>query len=216
MTEWWKSLDPVNQWFYVAAMFFGVFFLWQLVAALIGLGGGEDADADGGDFDAADHPEFEHGSAVDAHETVAAFKMLSIRSILAFCTLFTWAVAMYLDIGTKLTRALAYGLGWGLIGMIAVSLIFFMMRRLTESGNPRLASSVGTRGRVYMDIPPAGEGEVRVTVSGVLSHVRARVKGGAPLQAGSRIRVVRLLDSSTIEVAPVEGEQEQQKGQIQS
>ena len=34
MTTWWGTLQPLNQWFYVAAAFCSVFFLWQLIAAI--------------------------------------------------------------------------------------------------------------------------------------------------------------------------------------
>lgn len=215
MMEWWYKLPSVAQWLYVAAAFFSVFFLWQLIAAIMGLGHDAEADAadahvdadaeaDGGDVDgdgaAYDHAE--HLSGEEAAASIAAFKLLSIRSILAFFTLFCWAGALYLTVGVGVGLALVYGICWGLSGMFAVAGIFFAMRRLTETGTAHLATCVGTAGTVYLNIPTGGQGEARVPVGGVISYVKARSAGGAAIKAGTPIRVVRLLDNTTIEVSP--------------
>ena len=202
MGEWWQNLSGVNQAFYIAATFFSVFFLWQLIAALVGLGGGE-ADMDA-DVDAADdgtYEDFEHGAATDASASVAAFKLVSVRSILAFCTLFSWAGALYLNRGHALQGALIYALLWGAAAMGVVALIFHLMRRMTEAGTPQLATCVGQSGTVYLDIPDGGRGEVRVPVSGIMTHVKARASNGKTLKMGTSVRVVRVLDAATIEVA---------------
>jgi len=223
MWSWWSDLSGLIKGFYVAAFFFSALFLWQLIGALIGIVGGHDVEVDGGgadvhvdtdadvdvdvphdidvghDFD-IDHPEFEHGAALDATETVAAFKLLSIRSILAFLMLFTWAGALYMNQGVPAPRAMLYALLWGTASMVLVALLFYGMRRLTETGSPRIASCLGTRGTVYLDIPRDGMGEVRVTVSGVLTHVKARGLQGAQLRAGTPIRVRRILGPNSVEV----------------
>lgn len=221
MADWWNNLSDINQIFYGVAVFFSVFFLWQLIAMLLGLGGdevdaGADADVDadvGGDADmdgnvdlegdaAAD--QFEHGAQADAAETMTAFKLLSIRSIITFFTLFTWGTALYLNNGLDLTRALIYGIGWGLAGMFIVALLFYWMRKLTETGNIKLGSCIGTLGTVYLDIPEGGFGEVRVTVSGHVSYVKARAAGAAALKSNTPVRVSRRLGQNTVEVEPVE------------
>ena len=223
MGAWWSDLGSAAQVFYVAALFFSALFLWQLIAAVVGLGGGEDFDMDAGaaeadvdvdvDVDAdvgadadvavGEHPEFEHGAEIDGTATLVTFKLLSFRSILAFCMLFSWAGALYTQGGAKLTAALLYATGWGLLAMVLVALLFYGLRRLTESGSPRIATCLGTEGTVYLDIPTGGTGEARVTVSGVVSHVRARGAGGQELQAGTTVRVRRILGPRTIEVEPL-------------
>jgi hypothetical protein len=62
---------------------------------------------------------------------------------------------------------------------------------------------VGSEGTVYLDIPAQRTGEIRVTVSDAVSHVKARAAGGAALVAGTPVRVLRLLDPMTVEVEPV-------------
>ena len=139
MGEWWSSLTGVNKGFYVAAAFFSIIFLYQFVMSIIGLAGGEtdfdvhghaDADADfdadvhadlDGDFHGDVHADvhldghdIESGSASSAADSVGAFRLFSVRAILAFCTMFSWAAAMYLDLDHSPVWAMVYAAGWGL------------------------------------------------------------------------------------------------------
>ncbi len=210
-TGWWSGLEGLTKGFYLAAIFFSALFTWQLVGALIGLAGSHDMDMDTGGADVdmdvdhdfeVDHPEFEHGAAMDGAETMVAFQLLSLRSILAFFMLFTWAGALYMDQGVPVSRAMIYGLLWGSGAMLIVAGMFYMMRRMTETGSPRIASCLGTRGTVYLDIPRDGMGEIRATVSGVVTHVKARAVGGQELPSGTPIRVKRVLSPNSVEVIP--------------
>jgi hypothetical protein len=226
MGEWWNSLTQLNQIFYAAAAFFSVFFLWQLAAALIGLGGhGEDVDHGGyaehvdqvdhveyaghgdyvgdSDYDSA-YDNFEHGTEADAAETGVTFRLLSIRSILTFFTLFTWGGALYLNRGEPPSTAMTYSVIWGLAGMFSIAFIFYGLRKLTKTGTSDLRTCIGKRGTVYLNIPEGGQGEIRAPVSGVVSHVKARSSYGKELRAGTPVRVVRRLDQTTVEVEPVE------------
>jgi len=221
MIDWWQSLTAANQVFYGAAVFFSVFFVWQFIAALIGLSGGEgDVDVDAGadmDVDAdvdVDVDGIEAGSAADAVDTVTAFHLISIRSVLAFFMMFCWAAALYLNVGAALGPAMLYALLWGGASMVLVALVVNLIRRLAETGTMRLSTAVGKIGTVYMEIPARGAGQVRVTVSRVTSYVSARARGGEQLDAGTPIRVVRLLGSNTIEVEPAEsGQQGKEPGE---
>ncbi len=216
MNEWWSQLTTLNQVFYAAAAFFSVFFVWQLLAMLIGLGGGEgEMDADAGDLDAdaelgddVTYEDFEHGASADAAETFAAFKLVSLRSVATFFTLFAWGGALYLDRGDSISLSLTYATLWGSGGMFAVALIFYWMRKLTETGTINLGTCVGTNGTVYLDIAEGGEGQVRVTVSGTISYVKARSADGGEIKSGVPIIVTRKLDQTTVEVKPTEREAE--------
>jgi hypothetical protein len=202
-SQWWNEMATITQVFYVAASFFSLIFTWQFVASMIGMSGC-DMDVDGAtdahfdlDMDGADA-----ACAAHALDSIDAFNLFSIRAILAFCTLFFWAGAMYLDQGVYKPAALAYAFGWGLAGWFVVTLLVNWMRKLAETGNPQLASCVGTRGAVYMDIPADGIGKVRVTVTRAISMVDARSEGVVPIAAGTPIEVISVLDNSTVEVRP--------------
>jgi len=181
--------------------------------------GGHDAGHLGGDVahaPAGDHPmAFDHDDAGATHDadqygahhdgdSVAAFRLLSIRSLLAFGTLFSWAGALYLQRTLFPGLALLRATLWGLAGMVIVALFFWILPRLTEEGTANLDTAVGESGQVYLDIPEGGYGQVRVRVSGAVSFVRARSRDGRYLPSGTGVRIVRRLDTATLEVEPLE------------
>lgn len=214
MGQWWAGLTTVNQWFYVVSAFFSVFFVWQMIMAIVGLGGGEDVDVDADvdadvdvdvDVDAdADAGDGDHDAHAHGDSTVAAFKLLSVRSLLAFCTLFAWAGALYQSQGFTLTKSMGLAVLWGLGAMLIVAKVLHWLLGLTESGTSDLATCVDSRGTVYLNIPANGQGEVRITVSGALSLVKARGAGGQAIQPGTPVRVVQLAGPRLVEVEPVE------------
>jgi membrane protein implicated in regulation of membrane protease activity len=198
MEAWWMGLSTLNQGLYGLAVFFSTLFLWQLVAALIGLGGG--GEMGGGDASLEDAgPEIDDAPQ-DA--SVAAFKLLSMRSIIAFGMLFGWAGALHLQSGEDVHTALLYGLVWGAVAMVVVAYFYRGIQRMTEIGNPSLATCVGTSGEVHIDIPENGTGQVRVVESGVVSYVSARGRDGAGIPNRTPVFVLRTLDSTTVEVEP--------------
>jgi len=215
MAAWWASLSSLNQTFYALAVFFSALFAWQLVSSFSALGeteaGIDDVDASVDDVDAPDAVEGDAGvDDLDGDdfdqdsESVATFRLLSIRSVLAFGTLFSWAGALYLQRSLFPGLALLRALLWGLAGMVTVALFFWLLPRLTEEGTANLDTAVGQVGTVYLDIPEDGAGQVKVLVSGTVSFVRARSRDGRYLPAGTGVRVIGRLDGSTIEVEPVE------------
>jgi membrane protein implicated in regulation of membrane protease activity len=211
MGEWWAELETLNQWFYAAAAFFSVFLVYELIAAVIGLSGGDDMDTDtdadvDADVDADADVDVDHDVTHDgtSESTLAAFKLFSMRSIVAFCTLFSWAGALYMSQGERTEMALMYGLVSGFIGMFAVAGLMHLMLRLTSTGTQRIGTAVGRRGTVYLDIPENGPGQVRVLVSGAVSYVKARAVGGQALKAGTPIEVVRALSRTEVEVEPTD------------
>jgi hypothetical protein len=199
MNAWWSGLEGLTKLFYSLAAFFSVIFLWQFLSSLIGLGGDSDADVDV-DIDGIEGHAFE-----DAAESVASFRVLSLRAILAFCTLFTWMAAMYRDGGKPWPATLMLASLWGLAGWVVVAVMVYFIRQLAESGNAKVATCVGTEGTVYLDIPAGGAGEVRVMVSGAVSRVKARGVGEA-IPSGTRVTVTRVLDPTTVEVTLVDSE----------
>jgi membrane protein implicated in regulation of membrane protease activity len=203
---WWAGLTLLNQSFFVAALFFSVFLLWQLFGALVGVAGGAP------DVDTHVEPDWSHATPSDAHDTLVAFKLLSVRSLLAFFTLFAWGGALYLSQQRPIAMALTYALVWGVVAMILVSALMHFLGRMTESGNLRIGTCVGAAATVYLDIPADGEGEIRVACNGILTHLKARpVPGAAGLKAGAAVRVRRVLGPNCVEVERATVEEEKKE-----
>lgn len=207
MNEWWDGLCAVNRGFYMAAIGFGVIFVWQLLAMLFGLGGDDvDGDIDHGGMDGSHdgtYGDFEHGAHSDALETIDAFKLFSMRSIVTFFTLFTWGTALYMNNGLVLSKSMLYGSLWGLTGMFLVALLLYGLKKLAETGTKDLNTCIGKTGTVYLNIPKNGIGEIKVQVSGVSNHVKARGVGGAALAANTAIKVVKRTEGNVFEVEEV-------------
>jgi hypothetical protein len=204
--DWWHNLSAINRAFFSAASFFSVFFLWQMLAALFGLGADHDVDADGADvdsgFDGHDGHvgHFDADADADSTATMVAFKLISLRAIITFCTLFCWGTALYLSQGEPLSKSMAISSLWGLGGMASIAVLLSLLPKLADTGTKRIATAVGNQGSVYLDIPENGQGEVRVNVSGVVSFVKARSVDGSAIKAGTPVTVEKVLDESTVTV----------------
>ncbi len=200
MNEWWAGLEAASRFFYGMAAFFSVFFLWQIIAAFAGLSG-DDADLiDGAGFDVSDADAPDEMDHHDVVESSQAFKILSLRSVITFFTLFSWGSALYLNEGLPLTRAMGISLVWGLVGMFAIAFIFWGMGKFTETGTKDVSSAAGRIGTVYLDIPASGFGEVKVSVSGAMEHIRAKSVEGEALPAGTEVRVVQVMSQTLVGV----------------
>lgn len=215
MEAWWNSLTFLNKGFAIAALTFSVLFLWQIISLLIGFspdGHGDMMDSSGdagGDVDA----HVDHGHDGDAADHSAggevAFSLVSVRSVIAFGTLFSWAGTLYLMSGTHFILAVVYSFLWGVAAMFCVAYVVYQLLRMQEIGTSNLWSSLGEEGVVYLGIPEGGTGKVRVLVSGVVSFVNARTSDGKPLVAGTPVRVVGIIDDNILEVE----ETQSQKGE---
>lgn len=203
MQEWWINLAGATRVFYGMAAFFSVFFLWQIIAAFMGLSG-DDADIagdSGADFSDADVPDdVDHSDVVESSQ---AFKVLSLRSIITFFTLFSWGSALYTADGMSVVKAMGIASIWGLIGMLAIAGIFYGMGKLTETGTKDIAACKGQTGTIYLDIPVNGYGEIKTMINGVSEHVKARNITSDALPSGTQVRVVKVIDQSLVEVEKI-------------
>ncbi len=200
MEAWWEGLTTLNKGFAVAAFFCSVLFLWQIVGMLLGIDGhghGDTGDAAMAHHGAGDDPGHHGGGGI-------AFTLVTVRSVLAFATLFTWAGTLYLMHGTLLGLALVYSFLWGLAAMLIVSIAVYKLVQLQEIGTANLWNALGEEGTVYINIPEGGAGQVRVKVGGVISYVKARSRDEKPVPAGTKVKVTGIIDVNTVEVSATE------------
>jgi hypothetical protein len=196
MVNWWTGLSALAQAFFAAAVFFSVIFVWQFFAAVSGLGGEGDVDMDGVDdvFDGAG-PD---GDLTADLQGLDVFRLLSIRSLLAFALLFSWAAALYLGQGVSAAGAMFRAGLWGVAGMAVVAGFFWLLPRLTEEGTAHTHSTVGQTGEVYIGIPQGGDGQVRVLMGGQVRFVKARGADGAAIAPGRSVTVMGVTDDGTL------------------
>jgi len=217
VADFWEALTPLHQAFIAAAIFFSTIFVWQLISAFGSLGeaGADAADsadgidgADGVDMDLdSDMPDLAEADGGDDLLSDATglttFRLLSVRSMIAFCTLFTWGGALYLGQDITPAGAILRALLWGLAGMLVVAAFFWLLPHLSETGTSDLRTALNQTGEVYLNIPEGGAGQVKVLVSGALRFVRARSADGEPIAAGTPVRVTHVIDDATLEVQAI-------------
>jgi hypothetical protein len=194
MHEWWAGLSGTVQFFYGMAAFFSVFFIWQMIGAFMGLDG-DSMDMAGDVTDIPDDMDFE-----DVMESSEAFKVLSLRSIITFFTLFSWGGALYMGDGMPVGKAMGIASIWGVVGMFAIAGIFYFMGKMSETGTKDVATAKGNVATVYLDIPADGFGEIKTAVSGAVEHIKARSVNGEALPAGTQVRVVEVVGQTLVGV----------------
>ena len=165
------------------AIFGSIFFGISCVLAIIGVGGlddGMDIDADGVSLDHVDHGFLD-------------FNLFSIRSILAFLTVFGWGGVMWGDHGV-----------WGFVGAFAAGLATMFLTALVIWGLMKLQSSgtisnrqfIGQTGAVYLSIPAgrSSPGKITVRLKGATHELKAVADEEIP--TGSTVTVTEQLADS--------------------
>lgn len=210
MTSWWNELTALEQAFYYCAIPSTIILVIQTIAAILGIGHDDfDVDFDG-DVNVPDHIDIHghlvdmgdtsaHAVGVDAVESASSLKFFSIRGIVAFFSLFGWVgVVLANDLNPVLVFFIAALCG--LAGMLVIALMFYFVSRLQQSGNINIRNAVGSKGTVYLTIPPkqSGKGKIQVTVQDRYTEVDAVTNSFKPLATGTAIRVVDVIDLNTL------------------
>lgn len=197
METWWEGLSTLNRFFVCSATVFSILFIWQIITTAAGVDTHDAGHSGGSDI----HGDLSAPIHYEVHEFSAdAFTLISVRSMLAFATIFSWSGAIYLSEGTSVIFALIYSFVWGALAMFGVSLILHFLLRMQEQGNVSAAWAIGEEGVVYINIPANGIGKVRLMVRGVMSIINARSRNASPIIEGTKVRVVNIINQNTVEV----------------
>jgi len=139
-----------------------------------------------------------HESDVGADGTIAEhsdtgysdFKLISVRSVLAFITFF-WGGVLWGKYGWA---GFCGALAFGFLMMFATALLIYVIFKLQHSGNIKSDDFIGRHGTVYFNIP-AGRietGKVTVTIGGYTSEVTA--VADESIQTGATVVIAERLD----------------------
>ena len=169
----------------LGTIFFGI----TCLLSLFGLGGidNPDFDADGFVLDHADTGYLD-------------FKLFSLRSVLAFLTVFGWGGVIW---GSKGIAGFFLALFCGFITMLITASILYFTMRLQYSGNVRAEDFNGKAGTVYLSIPGGSveAGKIVVSIGGATHELQAVAE--EPLPTGTPIVVVKSLDGKRFLVEKV-------------
>lgn len=190
MSEWWNSIPAFERIFWYFAIPFTVVLSFQLIMTFIGIDW-HDNSLDG-------HDGVDVGSDADS---LAGFRLFTLRNFIIFFTGFGWAGIFAVHAGFNQIVSILVAFLVGLFLMFAVAGMFFLMTKLTESGNISLSNAMNTFGRVYLPIPAnrSGMGQIQITVQGSVREVEA-MTDGEMLPTGTPIRVMEVINDEILVV----------------
>ena len=200
ITEWWTSLDLFMKILWCIAIATSLTFIIQSILTFVGI----DSDTDlGGDID----PDF--GGSLDMHPDFdgdPSMNLFTFRNLVNFFLGFSWtAILMHGKFRSEaLVLLLAFVVGVALVTV--VMLMFKWLAGMQQSGNINVyKSAAGCHGKVYLTIPGErhGTGKVQITINGAVREYDA-VTDCDSIPTGAQIKVVEVVDSSTLLVEPLE------------
>jgi len=204
--SWWAGLELIEQVFYLIAIPSTLFLVIQAVLIVAGAGdagigdGGTDIDTGGVDFDGGDGSLDSMGDSIPSDLGVAS--LFSIQGIASFFAVFGWGSLLLYQGGVPVVFAVIASVLLGFLVMYAIAKIMFYLSRLAHSGTLNVKNLLGSRGTVYLKIPPKGEGrgKVMVQTSERLVEFDAVTETGDSIPNNAEVRVIDILGENVLVV----------------
>jgi hypothetical protein len=192
--------------FVFCAVVGGTILICQLVMTLVGFSHDMHLETDGDDLGEAVH-DVASPDGHDAHGhhgSTWLFSVISIRTVVAATTFFGLGGLLAQSLQYGRAPQLVTGLVMGGIAMVGVHKLLQLFYRLNEDGTIKIQRAVGLSGTVYVPIPAnrTGAGKIHLNLQNRLVEYAAVTANGEKLATGSKVRVVDVVGSDTLEVAP--------------
>lgn len=218
MTEWWESLSTLVRALYCIAVPSTLLLLLQTILSISGFGGDSDVnisdtsgidmgDISGADFgdvgdigdigdlgDVSDLSADVPDAAVHVHGSYSSLQLFTVQGIVAFLAVSSWVSIAALSSGVPSAGAIPLGLVAGFFAMYGIAKLVQISKKLTENGTIDFRNAIGENATVYIPIPPAGEGEGKVTLTlqGRFMECSAVSNEREMLKTGTAVRVTDL------------------------
>ncbi len=189
MVEWWNLLSNVEKMFVGIAFPFSLLTVVLFVLELIGVSG----DSDGqGSHDTG--MGLDHGS----DGFIDHFSFFSVRNFIYFLMMFGWTGLACSKMHFPTVISILVAVISGMLTTFIIGWIFYMLGKLTETGNVNIDEAVGKIGSVYIPIPEkrSGFGVVQTVIQGMTQELNA-VTDGDKLSTGKSIQIVEILGPNT-------------------
>ena len=191
MTEWWTSLDLFMKILWCIAIASSLIFIVETILTFIGA----DVEMDT-DFDVAD----------GGFEGDPSMNLYTFRNLVNFLLGMSWTAIILNDqIASKaLLMLIAFAVGALLVA--AVMYMFKWLSKMQQSGNINIfQSAAGCNGKVYLTIPAErkGTGKVQISINESIREYDALTDSETELKTGTAIKVVEVIDSSTLLVEEI-------------
>lgn len=185
--EWWNALDFQMQFFWAVSIIGTGLFVIQLALNFIG----HDIGADDITTD---------------FELTAEFGIFSLRSLLAFATLFGWTGIVMLNEGYSLPVVVLSSAFAGGMAMFSVAYLFYLFLKMQHKGSVfDPYETLGQVADVYLTIPPGmqGMGKIHLTIEGNFRELDAVSSEPHPIATGQKIRIIDIQADNIVVVEPL-------------
>mgnify|MGYP000745772747 CR=1 FL=1 len=175
MTEWFSSIDSLEQTYWIITLIGSLFFVVILFSTFLG---GEVDDLGDMDFDGG-----------------IEFQFLSFKNIVGFVTIFGWTGLAGIHSGWSNNLTIIVSLICGTVMMALMAALFYFLRNSGESGTLKMKNAVGVVCEVYLPIGAKRStiGKVQIKVQGSLRELEALTDEDFDLQRGNVVKVVKLV-----------------------
>lgn len=193
MTEWWTSLDMFMKVMWCIALGSSLIFIIESILTFIGADVDFDTDTD---FDMPDH----------SFDADPSMNLYTFRNLVNFLLGVSWTTILLDDHVSSRILLMVIAVGAGLLLVTAVMYLFKWLSKMQQSGNIDVfKSAAGCYGKVYLTIPSErkGAGKVQITINDSVREYDAVTDSEEDLKTGSSIRVVEVLDASTLVVEQI-------------
>lgn len=192
MTEWWTSLDLFMKILWSIAIATSLIFILETILTFIGIDNDTDFDLD--------------TSADGSFDSEPSMNLYTFRNLVNFLLGMSWTAILLKEkiASTALLMILAVLVGAMLVA--AVMYMFKWLSKMQQSGNIDVyKSAVGCIGKVYLTIPAERKaaGKVQITINESVREYDALTDSENELRTGSSIKVVEVLDASTLLVEEI-------------
>jgi hypothetical protein len=210
MQEWWETLVTFEKIFWYIAVPFSVILLIQTILTFVGMGGSS-VDMDDGLSDGVFDPEVDidididaeasDGSAdIDASDGGLPFAVFTFRNFVAFFAVFGWAGIAGIHADFSQFWTLVFATGLGLVMMLLVSLLFYGIGKLADTGTMDIRNAIGQVGNVYIPIQASSGniGKIQVNIQDSIREMRAVTKKDLDLPTGTVVKVTGVISGSIL------------------
>ncbi|MDL2287185.1 hypothetical protein LJB90_01295 [Eubacteriales bacterium OttesenSCG-928-G02] len=214
MFEWWESLSTLARILACVAVPSTLVLILQIIISIFGFGESDGADgADAIDFDIETDIDVSEGIFGDGDVSGdiategggsidAGFRLLSIRTLIAFLAVFGWSGMIFDKSDLKTGLTLFFATICGLIAMLIVAGLFYLINRLQYDGTRNIKNALGVSGTVYLKIPPKrlGKGKINIILQGALVEVDAVTDEEVDIPFMTEVVVIGISGQNTLVV----------------
>ncbi len=187
MTEvfnnWWSTMAVMEHVYWMIAVPSSLGFIFYMAMTFVG--GDVDGDMGFGD---------------DMEAEGIPFQFMTLKNLVGFFAVFSWTGLAFIKGGYEPPTVIISSTIAGIIMMLAMSSVYYMMSKLTESGNVNLNKAVGSIGEVYLVIKGSRKamGKVQLKVEGTFQTLNAITDDENDISTGALVDIIEVTNNNIL------------------